>query len=336
MAELINRQNYESYLIDYIDGALTASLAAEVEAFLRRNPDIAQELDALADMRLAPPQAHFEAKERLRRRPEAELNHMPELDYLCVAELEGDIAHAEAQRLQLLAQQDRRVDAARRAYALTKLQPSPHVVFAHKDKLRRENRPALSRWLWAAAAATAASVALLVGVLSAPDGDMPAQMASSTPIVAPPPPAPPHAIEPLRGSAMNQHSEAVAAQTAAEQWQLNRPLQPPHRRPPRTHAETNAPLQRIEAQRVELPPYIAPIEPSHIAMASNIGLQPPPTAKLNEPQPSSPLSSIAPMALYRAGRLLGLKHSVRRDASNNITHVRLSGQHLAVTVPIRR
>ena len=50
----INRDNYEFFLIDYIDGNLTAKQLEAVENFLWLNPDLKNELEGLSKHILKP------------------------------------------------------------------------------------------------------------------------------------------------------------------------------------------------------------------------------------------------------------------------------------------
>lgn len=56
----INRHNYEGFYIDYLDGNLDAEKAAEMEAFLEANPDLAEELEGMEEMRLSPESHSFD------------------------------------------------------------------------------------------------------------------------------------------------------------------------------------------------------------------------------------------------------------------------------------
>lgn len=339
MAELINRQNYEAYLIDYMDGTLSLELRSEVEDFLRRNPDVEQELDALADMHLSPNDTRFEAKELLRRRPEAELDNMSEIDYLCIAEFEGIIAPDEAQRLQQLAQHSQQAASTQRIYAATKLKPDLEVVFPNRAALKRNSRPATLRWLWTSAAAAAAAAVLVVGVLTMRHGSqqpLGPQLAEHQQVNAnpPTPPAAPTVQPPA--SIVVEHEEAKPS-TASQRYTPKSSTQAQQKpqlatAEPRPLEASPAPLQHIAAQEVELPPYIEPYGPSHIALAHN---PTPQLAEIPEIPAGKGLSRVAQMGLYRLSRALGLESAVRRDASNNITHVRITGQHLAVTIPIK-
>jgi hypothetical protein len=41
----INKQNYEAYFLDYIEGCLDDSATLEMMAFIRNNPELKEELE---------------------------------------------------------------------------------------------------------------------------------------------------------------------------------------------------------------------------------------------------------------------------------------------------
>ena len=63
----LNQDNYENYLLLYIDNELTAPERAEVELFLASNPKKAQELKALQAVQLKPEYIEFTEKSSLYR-----------------------------------------------------------------------------------------------------------------------------------------------------------------------------------------------------------------------------------------------------------------------------
>ena len=63
----LNQDNYENYLLLYIDNELTASERAEVALFLASNPKQAQELKALQAVQLKPEYIEFTEKSSLYR-----------------------------------------------------------------------------------------------------------------------------------------------------------------------------------------------------------------------------------------------------------------------------
>ena len=68
----LNQDNYENYLLLYIDNELTASERAAVEAFLESNPEYAKEFKALQNAILAPESVTYTDKKLLYRFEEME------------------------------------------------------------------------------------------------------------------------------------------------------------------------------------------------------------------------------------------------------------------------
>lgn len=155
---MISRRNYETYLMDYLDNALSAAARAEVEQFLLANPDIAHEMQGVAETRVLPRSEHYSGKKDLKKARYHELGVSTEADYLCVAELEGDITKQEAERLNELATADVEVAALRRIYPRTKITPTL-VAYPHKKKLKKTSIaiiPIAMRRVGVAAASVAA------------------------------------------------------------------------------------------------------------------------------------------------------------------------------------
>jgi len=55
----INRNNYEEFLLLYMDGELSAEIEQEVNIFLESNSDIKQEFDDLLNTKLQPEDIAF-------------------------------------------------------------------------------------------------------------------------------------------------------------------------------------------------------------------------------------------------------------------------------------
>ena len=91
----INRQNYESILVDYLDGRLSPEDEAELMLFLLKNPDIAEEVEGLQDASINPSKIQYPNKAVLKKQSVQPFGINNEIDYLCIAELEGDINEKE-------------------------------------------------------------------------------------------------------------------------------------------------------------------------------------------------------------------------------------------------
>ena len=62
---MITRENYEIWMIDYIEGTLDPEMKAAMEAFLLLHPDIREEMDGLEDVVLRAPGVEMQDKDSL-------------------------------------------------------------------------------------------------------------------------------------------------------------------------------------------------------------------------------------------------------------------------------
>lgn len=159
----INRQNYEHFTIDYIDGKLSPELTKEFMAFLSQNPDIARELEGLADIKLMPtPVTMPFAKETLKRSTELTEYGITEANYLCIAELENDLTAQEFMQLNELKKNHPAIARLAILYSKTKLVANTTEVFTRKASLKHARiAPTLSRIAYATASIAAV---LLIGI----------------------------------------------------------------------------------------------------------------------------------------------------------------------------
>jgi hypothetical protein len=130
----IDRSNYEIWLIDWLDGNLDDPEVAQLQLFLRDNPDIKEEYDELMLFRLSSPGETFQQKNNLKK---TSLN-LPEsqFEYLCVAFLENDLSSEQEAELKEFIEND---PLKKKTYDLirkTKLSPS-EATFKHKKRLFR-------------------------------------------------------------------------------------------------------------------------------------------------------------------------------------------------------
>lgn len=134
----INRENYEMFVIDFIDGNLSPELREEFMAFLLQNPDIAIQVDGIADYRL---QATDEvlpiSKYHLKKSESLSDADISQAEYLCIAELEDDLLTEEENLLNELKKSDDKVAQLSSQFAFTKLVPE-QIEYPQKSRLKRE------------------------------------------------------------------------------------------------------------------------------------------------------------------------------------------------------
>ena len=126
----INRQNYESYFLDYIEGNLQPVDVAEVILFAEKNPDLAEELNGLEQVRFEPTSEGFVRKVDLKKK-EIPLDQT-QLDLLLAKEVEGDLSQKEKFFVQQLSIEYPFVQKSQKAFSKTKL-PSELLVFDERS-----------------------------------------------------------------------------------------------------------------------------------------------------------------------------------------------------------
>jgi len=89
----INRLNYESFVIDYLEGKLDAVTTAHFTLFLGNNPDIKEEISDLDNSVIIPKHEIFNRKANLKKEPVFLISGIGEHNYeeLFIAHNEGDL-----------------------------------------------------------------------------------------------------------------------------------------------------------------------------------------------------------------------------------------------------
>jgi hypothetical protein len=93
----IDRSNYETWFIDWLDGNLGSTEVDQLKQFLVDNPDLKEELDDLAIVRLNPSDKSFSKKSHLKKTND-DLSES-QFEYLSVAYLENDLSSEQKEEL---------------------------------------------------------------------------------------------------------------------------------------------------------------------------------------------------------------------------------------------
>jgi hypothetical protein len=94
----INRQNYEIWFIDFIDGKLDEKAKKAFYVFLDANSDLAEELHNFENIKLVPEAVLFSRKENLHR-SEADLMGIDTADFLLIKQMEEGLNSNEEKEL---------------------------------------------------------------------------------------------------------------------------------------------------------------------------------------------------------------------------------------------
>ncbi|MCZ4693427.1 hypothetical protein DWB61_01425 [Ancylomarina euxinus] len=157
---LITRNNYEEFFLDYIEGEISAKDKLALESFLAQNPDLKEELDEMMDMDLkCEAETVSEKAVHLKDIPFKE-----NFDDFCIAQLEGDLDSYESKAFEefVISNPDKAKDLA--LYHKTKLEADVSNVFKNKKNLKKRNKTIIIRQFVYTTLATAASIAILFSV----------------------------------------------------------------------------------------------------------------------------------------------------------------------------
>jgi hypothetical protein len=156
----INLNNYEAYLIDYLDGNLSIEIKRELMLFLENNPGIKTEFKELENFKLEGEELIFKNKKSLLRNEIISTKSINEDNYeeYFIAFYENDLSVDEKQQIDEFVQKNPQLAKEFELHKSLILYPGK-IEFKHKDKLKKKLRIAL--WQYQSLA-VAASIALLI------------------------------------------------------------------------------------------------------------------------------------------------------------------------------
>lgn len=227
----INRDNYESYFIDFLDGTLAPAVVDELLDFLSANPDLAQELKGMERMVLEPTVVdEFPVADLLK----TELDCQPFFDDACIQYMEGDMQPEKQIEFEAFVAKKPERQRELNLFLATKLKPNLNETFG--------SLYALKRYPFAqtvgVALAVAASIAVLIGLWFA--------VPSSVPEVH---------VEVAQVAPEKQGEQQNVANTNDE-LQSNAPKTDAKTKPARTQKNSTIPAQPVPvfAQTVDIQP----------------------------------------------------------------------------------
>lgn len=158
----INRNNYESFFLLYIDNELSVAEKLAVDNFIQVNPDLEEEFIMLQQTVLKADEVEFGNKESLFK----SATTSSELEESLLLHLDNELDAAAQQNINELIQANVDIQQAWLVLQRTKLQKDESIVFTDKASLYRKERARVIPfpWLRIAAAAIFIGVATWTGV----------------------------------------------------------------------------------------------------------------------------------------------------------------------------
>lgn len=138
----INRNNYEVFFIDYLDGNLSPEMVANLLLFLEHNPDLKEEFEGLDDISVTeeeviPIAIGIDFKESLKKPVRKILITKENYEEYFIASLEGDLPKKEQKELVNFLMKNPELSKEFKLFKHTFLAPETKIQFSNKSSLKK-------------------------------------------------------------------------------------------------------------------------------------------------------------------------------------------------------
>jgi hypothetical protein len=158
----INRNNYEEFFIDYLDGLLSEARIIELEDFLLLNPDLREELEGMEAIVLDPAPISYAQKELLKQINLELPISLDNYDFFLIAEKEGDLNPEQLSALNAFLILHPEIKKERTDYSSLHLKADEAIVYKEKPQLKKSVFVIYRREI-ISFSAVAASILLMLG-----------------------------------------------------------------------------------------------------------------------------------------------------------------------------
>ena len=158
----INTENYELYVIDYLEGKLPHDKVLVFERFLDNNPIIKDEIEGLMDFNLNKPSVKFPDKEKLKASPIITYANINEDNYQSyfIAFHENELSEKEKHNTLEFLKKNSQLRKSFELFGKLNLIPDNNIVFTDKDSLKKRKTIAP---LWYSSAAAVVVLLFSIG-----------------------------------------------------------------------------------------------------------------------------------------------------------------------------
>jgi len=146
----IDRNNYEIFFVEYLDGTLPVEQIDDMLDFLQKNPDLANELKDLEKIKLDAPEEIFPLKNSLKR---SDLDMTDLFEETCIRSIEGDLSAKEESDFKRSITKNKRQKATFDLYQATISEPNLLITYPKKEQLRKSKNRIIAP-IWYAVAAS--------------------------------------------------------------------------------------------------------------------------------------------------------------------------------------
>ena len=163
----INRNNYETFIIDYFDGNLKPDKVSELMGFLEKNPDIKEEFSGYEIVEFAPDdEIKFGEKIKLKKEIVYDVNKINEKNYedYFIAKLENDLTENETTYLENFLITNPHLNSQYQLFLKTKLQANKNIIFENKSSLKKYVFTVSTRKILYYSVSIAASILIVWGI----------------------------------------------------------------------------------------------------------------------------------------------------------------------------
>ena len=126
----IDRNNYEQYFLDYLDGQMNLEQEKMLLSFLEFNPDLKEELDGIERAHLLPTEQIFVEKDQL-------LKPADSFEELCIDYVEGQLGRDEEKEFLVSVSEDARKQVILNTYRLARLLSDMSIKYPGKSNLKK-------------------------------------------------------------------------------------------------------------------------------------------------------------------------------------------------------
>lgn len=154
----INLNNYEEWLMDYLDGNLDDHELKEMKAFLLKHPHIAEDLDGISEILLEPDgkvslDHSFKSKIFQLEIQSTENISAKNFESYFVAFHEGDLEEVEQQELGDFLEKNNFLKSDFEKFGLMRLQADESISFPNKEANYKKEKKPIPIWAWSGIAA---------------------------------------------------------------------------------------------------------------------------------------------------------------------------------------